>query len=58
MPKCVVECEIPDAGKLIPPELQAISQESCGVLKNLGAQVQWLESFVTGYHIDCIRARF
>src|SRR4029077_11195535 len=47
MPKYVIEREIPGAGSLKPEELQAISQKSCGVLKNLGPQIQWLESYVT-----------
>ena len=54
MPKYVIEREIPGAGKLSPKELQAISQKSCGVLKNLGPQVQWVESFVTGDKIYCV----
>lgn len=54
MPKCVIEREIPNAGKLSPQELQAISLKSCGVLRNLGPQVQWLESFVTDDKIYCI----
>jgi hypothetical protein len=54
MPKYVIEREIPGAGKLSPKELQAISQKSCGVLKNLGAQVQWLHSYVTADKIYCV----
>jgi hypothetical protein len=54
MPKYVIEREIPNAGKLTQQELQAISQKSCGVLRNLGPQVQWLESFVTDDKIYCI----
>jgi Protein of unknown function (DUF4242) len=54
MPKYVIEREIPGAGKLSPKELQAISQRSCGVLKNLGPQVQWLHSYVTADKIYCV----
>ena len=54
MPKYVIEREIPGAGNLKPQELQAISQKSCGVLKNLGPQVQWLHSYVTQDRIYCI----
>lgn len=54
MPKYVIEREIPNAGSLTPEQLQAISQKSCGVLKNLGPQIQWLESFVTQDRIYCI----
>ncbi len=40
MPKYVIEREIPGAGKLSAPELQAISQKSCSVLNQMGTQIQ------------------
>jgi Nickel responsive protein SCO4226-like len=54
MPKYVVEREIPGAGKLSPRELHAIAQKSCNVLRNMGPQIQWVESFVTDDKIYCI----
>ena len=54
MPKYVIEREIPGAGNLKPQELQAISQKSCGVLRSLGPQVQWVHSYVTQDKIYCI----
>lgn len=54
MPKYLIEREIPGAGKLTPQQLQAISQKSCGVLKNLGPQIQWLHSYVTGDKVYCV----
>jgi len=54
MPKFVIERTIPGAGSLGHDQLQAISQKSCGVLKNMGPQVQWVESFVTDNKIYCI----
>ncbi len=54
MPKYVIEREIPGAGKLSQDELHAISQKSCGVLRKLGSQVQWVESFVTPDKIYCV----
>lgn len=54
MPKYVIEREIPGAGKLTAEQLQAISQASCGVLKNLGPQIQWQQSYVTGDKIYCV----
>ncbi len=54
MPKYVIEREIPNAGKLSSQELHAISKKSCGVLKNLGPQIQWLESYVTDNKIYCV----
>jgi len=54
MPKYVIEREIPDAGQLPPDQLQAISQKSCGVLQNLGPQIQWVHSYVTDNKIYCV----
>src|SRR5258706_16455128 len=54
MPKYVIERDIPGAGKLSRQELKAISQKSCGVLNNMGPQIQWVESFVTGDKVYCI----
>jgi len=50
----VIEREIPEVGKLTPEQLQAVSQTSCGVLKNLGPQIQWLHSYVTDNKIYCV----
>jgi len=54
MPKFVIEREIPGAGKLTKDQLHAISQTSCGVLRQLGPEIQWVESFVTDDKIYCI----
>jgi len=54
MPKYVIEREIPDAGKLSPEQLKAISQTSCGVLSKMGSQIQWVHSYVTNDKIYCI----
>ena len=54
MPKFVIERDLPGAGQLSAEQLKAISQKSCGVLRELGPQVQWMESFVTADKIYCI----
>jgi Nickel responsive protein SCO4226-like len=54
MPKYVIERNIPNAGKLSPQELKAISQKSCGVLNKLGPQIQWVQSYVTNDKIYCV----
>ena len=54
MPKYVIEREIPGAGKLTSEQLHAISQKSCGVLKQLGPQIQWVESYVTDDKVYCV----
>ncbi len=54
MPKYVIERDIPNAGKLSPQELRAISQKSCGVLSKMGSQIQWVQSYVTDDKIYCV----
>ena len=54
MPKFVIEREIPGAGKLTPEQLKAISQTSCGVLREMGPQIQWIHSYVTDEKIYCV----
>ncbi|MEM0910904.1 MAG: DUF4242 domain-containing protein [Pseudomonadota bacterium] len=54
MPKFVIEREIPGAGDLSAEELQGISAKSCGVLREIGPQVQWLQSYVTDDKIYCV----
>ena len=54
MPKYVIEREVPDAGKLPEHALQAMSQKSCGVLKGMGPEIQWVQSYVTDDKIYCV----
>jgi len=54
MPKYVIEREVPGAGKMTPDQLTAISQTSCGVLRKLGSEIQWVNSYVTDDKIYCI----
>jgi hypothetical protein len=48
MPTYLIEREIPEAGNRSPEVLRGISQKSCGVLREMGPQIHWLESYVTG----------
>lgn len=50
----LIERDIPGAGKLTPEQLKAISQKSCGVLKDMGPQIQWIQSYVTWDKIFCV----
>ena len=50
----VIEREIPGAGKLTPEQLKGISQTSCGILKEMGPQIEWIHSYVTGDKLFCI----
>lgn len=54
MPKFLIERKIPGAGALTQEQLRVISQKSCGVLGELGPQIQWHHSYVTGDKIHCV----
>ena len=54
MPKYVIERAIPGAGKMNAEELKKISQTSNGVLQEMGPQIQWVHSYVTGDKIYCV----
>lgn len=54
MPKYVIEREIPGAGNLTPEQLKGISETSCGVLRSMGPEIQWVHSYVTGDKIYCV----
>jgi hypothetical protein len=54
MPKYVIERDIPGAGALTPEQLKGISQGSCGVLRGMGPQIQWVQSYVTDDKVYCV----
>jgi cell division inhibitor SulA len=54
MPKFIIEREIPNAAALSPAELQTIAQRSCAVLRHLGPEIQWVQSYVTEDKITCV----
>jgi hypothetical protein len=54
MPKYVIERTLAGAGKLAANELQELSAKSNGVLRELGPDIQWVHSYVTGDKIYCV----
>ena len=54
MPRYLIERDIEGAGLMTPAELKAVSQKSCGVLADLGPQVQWEHSYVTDDKVYCV----
>lgn len=54
MPKYVIEREIPGVGRFSDEQLQAASQTSCGVLRAMGPEIQWVQSYVTGDRLYCV----
>jgi hypothetical protein len=54
LPKFLIERELPNAGDLSPQQLQAVAQKSCSVLRSMGPQIQWVQSYVTDNKIYCV----
>ena len=54
MPKYIIEREMPEVGQLSAEELREASANSCSVLTEMGPQIQWVESYVTGDKIYCV----
>jgi methionine synthase I (cobalamin-dependent) len=54
MKKFVIERHIPGAGKMNLSDLQTVARKSVGVLADLGVEIQWIESYVTGDKIYCV----
>ncbi|HTE83677.1 MAG TPA: DUF4242 domain-containing protein [Dehalococcoidia bacterium] len=54
MPKFLIEREIPGAGAWSEKQLREVSQHSVEVLGQLGHQVQWVQSYVTGDKVYCV----
>jgi hypothetical protein len=54
MPKFVIEREIPGLGNLSDVELREISGKSLNILKDMGCEIQWLHSYVTGDKLYCV----
>ena len=55
MKKFIVERNLPGAGNLSPEELQAISQNFCEVIRQLGKPYHWIQSFITDDKIYCVQ---
>jgi hypothetical protein len=54
LPKFIIEREIPAVGEMSDETLQQVSQKSCNVLRELGPEIQWVESYVTDDKLYCV----
>jgi Protein of unknown function (DUF4242) len=54
LPKFVIEREVPGAGNLSDAEWRELAKKSVRVLGEMGSQIQWLHSYVTGDKIYCV----
>jgi hypothetical protein len=54
MPKYVIEREIRGAGDLSSEQLHGVAKKSCDVLRAMGPQIQWVQSYVTDNKVYCV----
>jgi Protein of unknown function (DUF4242) len=54
VPQFVIEREIPGAGRLSESEIRDLSLRSLETLKQMGPQIQWLQSYVTEDKVYCL----
>ena len=54
MPQFVIEREIPGAGELSEEQIREVSLRSLQTLKEMGPQIQWLNSYVTEDKVYCV----
>lgn len=54
MPEFVIERDIPGAGRLTDEQLREVSLRSMEALRAVGAEVQWLHSYVTDDRVYCV----
>jgi predicted Rdx family selenoprotein len=54
MRRFLIEREIPGAGSMEREQLRGAAEKSNGVLKMLGPDIQWVQSYVSGDKIFCI----
>jgi hypothetical protein len=52
--KFIIERDIPGAGSLEREELRGAAAKSNGVLRDLGPDIQWVESFVAADKTFCV----
>jgi hypothetical protein len=54
MPKYLIERTVSGAGQMDTAALAAIASESNTVLRDLGPDIQWMESYVTDDKLTCV----
>lgn len=54
MQRFVIERDIPGAGKMTPEQLRDAAAKSNQVLRDLGPDIQWVQSYVTGDKLYCV----
>jgi len=54
LPKYVIERDLPGAGALSDDQMAKVARKSCDVLRSLGSDIQWVQSYVTDDKLYCV----
>jgi hypothetical protein len=54
MAEFVIEREIPGIGSLSEAEIREVASKSVMILNDMGPQIKWLHSYVTGDKLYCV----
>ncbi|MFL6593271.1 MAG: DUF4242 domain-containing protein [Luteimonas sp.] len=54
MRKFLIEREIPGLGRMSAGEFRQVARKSVNVLRELGTDIQWVHSYVTGDKLYCV----
>ena len=54
MPKFIIERNMPGLGKLTPDQMQAAAAKSNMLIRELGSEIKWIQSFVTADKLYCV----
>ena len=54
MPRFLIERNIPGAGDFSANDLRGLSRKSCDVLRDMGPDIQWVQSYVTADRLYCV----
>jgi hypothetical protein len=54
MPKYLIERTVPGAGQMDAAALRAIAAESNAVLRELGPDIQWVNTYVSDDRLTCV----
>lgn len=54
MRKFLIERNIPGVGNMSMSDIRTVAKKSVSVLADLGVDIQWVESYISGDHLYCI----
>jgi len=54
VPKFMIERNMPGLGKLTPDQMQEAAAKSNMLIRELGSEIKWIQSFVTADKLYCV----